>query len=93
MKLSFPMGGRWQFSQLVLGMVPMVAFCLLMLYGSGLCCVFGGSILCECEIRQSLELTCIESVDLRSEQKRITCCGNALFLPSEDPGLLSVPPA
>lgn len=31
--------------------------------------------------------------DLRSEQKRITCCGNALFLPSEDPGLLSVPPA
>lgn len=66
---------------------------MLMLYRSGLCCVFGQSILCECEIRQSLEFTCNDSVDLRSEQKRITCCGNALFLPSEDPGLLSVPPA
>lgn len=93
MKLGFPVGGRWQSAQSALVTVPMVVFCLLMLYRSGLCFVFGGSILCECEIRQSPELTRNDSVDLRSEQKRITCCGNVLLLPSEDPGLLSLPPA
>lgn len=65
MKLGFPMGWRWQFPQFALVMVPMVIFYVLMLYRSGLC------VWRECFVwtwmEQSLELRCIDSMDLRSE--------------------------